>query len=113
MTPNEFLLNREALNLTPPQLAKELRVSTRHIDYIEKGERKPSGVLIGYFELLIEKEVEKKNIAFILKGFKHELKETEETMARILKLGDWAPNTLIMSAKLLINILETKARTNK
>jgi len=50
----QFKQNREALGLTKPQLAKELKVSTRHISYIENGDRKPSGVLIRCFELLMK-----------------------------------------------------------
>jgi len=34
----------------------------------------------------------------------------KETMARILRDGDWAPNTLIMSAKILIAALERDIR---
>jgi len=53
MNKEQFLKNREALGLEKAQLAKKLDVSLRQIDHIEKGDRKPSRVLIRCFEYYI------------------------------------------------------------
>ena len=68
MNKEQFRANRGALGLTKIQLADELCISTRHIDYIEKGDRKPSGVLIRCFELFIEKrQTTKQTLEFDIK----------------------------------------------
>ena len=53
MSPDQFKQNRKALGLTQKKLGNELRVTSRHISYIETNVRKPSGVLIKCFELLM------------------------------------------------------------
>ncbi len=66
MTLNEFKQHRKDLNLTQSQLADKLGLSPtngRHyIRMIEKGKREPSGVLIGFFKLIIK---ERKYVSMI------------------------------------------------
>ena len=61
MTPSQFKQHRKSLNLTQSQLADKLGLSPKYgDDYIrmlEKGNRKPSGVLIRCFEFVIKEQI--------------------------------------------------------
>lgn len=53
MNAKQFKANREALNLTQIELAKELEISNVYISQIENGHKEPSKRVIRSFELLI------------------------------------------------------------